>query len=320
MKNILKRLVPLADKLLFPFAVPAALLLKAIRKAGIQRMPFCRKVLFRLGVFPIRDHYYEPQFDNQQTKVDFSKARNLKGIDWNQEFQLQLLKRFVYADELVQAASSKPESSRFSFENDFFRAGDAEYWYQIVRSFKPRRIFEIGSGHSTLMAIDAIRKNELEDPNYKCKHLCVEPYEMPWLEKSGVTVVRRRVEDLDLSFFAELEENDILFIDSSHVIRPHGDVLYEYLELLPSLKKGVIVHIHDIFSPRNYPASWLVDEVRFWNEQYLLEAFLTHNKSWQIIGALNHLKHNFFTDFKKIAPYLSTEHEPGSFYIQKTSL
>lgn len=283
-------------------------------------MPFCRKVLFRLGVFPIRDHYYEPQFDNQQTKVDFSKARNLKGIDWNQEFQLQLLKRFIYADELVQTASSKSENSRFSFENDFFRAGDAEYWYQIVRSFKPRRIFEIGSGHSTLMAIDAIRKNELEDSNYKCKHLCVEPYEMPWLEKSGVIVVRRRVEDLDLSFFAELEENDILFIDSSHVIRPHGDVLYEYLELLPSLKKGVIVHIHDIFSPRNYPASWLVDEVRFWNEQYLLEAFLTHNKSWQIIGALNHLKHNCFADFKKIAPYLSTEHEPGSFYIQKTSL
>lgn len=283
-------------------------------------MPFCKKVLFRLGVFPVRDHYYEPQFDNRQAKIDFSKERNLKGIDWNQDFQLQLLKRFVYADELVQDASSKQESSRFSFENDFFRAGDAEYWYQIVRSFKPRKIFEIGSGHSTLMAIDAIRKNELEDPNYKCKHLCVEPYEMPWLEKSGVIVVRRRVEDLDLSFFAELEENDILFIDSSHVIRPHGDVLYEYLELLPSLKKGVIVHIHDIFSPRNYPKSWIVDEVRFWNEQYLLEAFLTHNKSWQIIGALNHLKHNFFTDFKKIAPYLSTEHEPGSFYIQKTSL
>jgi hypothetical protein len=111
--------------------------------------------------------------------------------------------------------------------------------------------------------------------------------------------------------------NDILFIDSSHVIRPHGDVLFEYLQVLPSLNKGVVVHIHDIFSPKNYPSRFLKDEVKFWNEQYLLEAFLTHNDSWEVIGSLNYLHHNYYKNLKSVAPFLSPEREPGSFYIRK---
>jgi hypothetical protein len=94
-------------------------------------------------------------------------------------------------------------------------------------------------------------------------------------------------------------------------------VLFEYLELLPALSPGVIVHIHDIFSPKNYLKGWLEDEVRFWNEQYLLEAFLTHNRDWKIIGALNYLHHNHYEKLKAVAPYLTHDREPGSFYIQK---
>jgi hypothetical protein len=140
---------------------------------------------------------------------------------------------------------------------------------------------------------------------------------MPWLEETSVSVVRSKVEDVELSFFSKLEENDILFIDSSHIIRPQGDVLFEYIELLPSLRKGVIVHIHDIFSPKNYPKEWLEDKVLFWNEQYLLEAFLTHNSTWKVVGALNYLHHNHYEKFKTVAPFLTLEREPCSFYIQK---
>jgi hypothetical protein len=142
---------------------------------------------------------------------------------------------------------------------------------------------------------------------------------MAWLEKTNVSVIRKKVEDVELSFFSTLQENDILFIDSSHIIRPQGDVLFEYLELLPTINKGVIVHIHDIFSPRNYLKSWLEDEVRFWNEQYLLEAFLCHNNSWKIIGALNYLHHNHYEKLKSVAPFLTPDREPGSFYIQKVA-
>ena len=83
---------------------------------------------------------------------------------------------------------------------------------------------------------------------------------------------RQVVEAVEKSVFQQLEADDLLFIDSSHVIRPQGDVLCEFLEILPTLKKGVIVHLHDVFTPRDYPKAWVVDRVRMWNEQYLMEA------------------------------------------------
>jgi len=271
----------------------------------------------KVGVFPIRNHYYEPQFDNRNPRPDFSQDRNLKGIEWNIPGQLKMLGLFTFCQELLDLPKAKPDSLEFYLNNGAFESGDAEYWYQIIRAIKPKRIFEVGSGYSTLMAVKAINKNYEENPSYKCDHVCIEPYEAPWLEEAGVSVIRKKVEEVGLSFFSQLQENDILFIDSSHIIRPQGDVLFLYLEVLPSLNKGVIVHVHDIFSPKNYPKAWLTDEVRFWNEQYLLEAFLSHNSSWNIIGALNFLHHNYYEELKKVAPFLSPEREPGSFYIQK---
>ncbi len=140
---------------------------------------------------------------------------------------------------------------------------------------------------------------------------------MHWLERTGVSIIRKKIEDVDKVLFSELGENDILFIDSSHIIRPQGDVLFEYLELLPSLSKGVIVHIHDIFSPKDYRDDWMRKEVKFWNEQYLLEAFLTSNRDWKIIGALNFLHHNYFENLRDKCAFLTPDREPGSFYIQK---
>lgn len=317
MKRLIKKLLPVADIMLMPFVYPAAWLMKNIRRAGVHRLPLCKSALMNVGVFPIQNHYYEPQFDNRTPKLDFSQDRKLPGVNWNISGQLELLERFIFSQELADIPKEKPGSLKFYLNNCMFKSGDAEYWYQLIRTIKPSRIFEIGSGNSTLMAISAIAQNQADDPSYKCEHICIEPYEMPWLEESGVSIVRSKVEDVELSFFSKLQENDILFIDSSHIIRPQGDVLFEYLELLPSLRKGVIVHIHDIFSPKNYLKQWLQDEVWFWNEQYLLEAFLTHNSTWKVVGALNYLHHNHYEKFKTIAPFLTPEREPGSFYIQK---
>lgn len=317
MKNLIKKALPVADVMLMPFVYPAAWLLKNIRRAGVHRLPLCKSALMQVGVFPLRNHYYEPQFDHRNPKPDFCQDRNLHGIDWNIPGQLQMLESFTYSQELLGLPNAKQSSLDFHLNNVAFESGDAEYWYQIIRAIKPRRICEVGSGNSTLMAVKAIKKNHEEDPSYTCEHVCIEPYEMPWLEEAGISVNRTKVEEVDISFFSQLQENDILFIDSSHMIRPQGDVLFEYLELLPSLNKGVIVHVHDIFSPKNYPKEWLTDEVRFWNEQYLFEAFLSHNSAWRIIGALNYLHHNHYEQLKMIAPFLSPEREPGSFYIQR---
>jgi hypothetical protein len=317
MNNLIKKLLPVADLVLIPFVYPAAWLLKKIRGAGVHHLPHCKNTLIKVGVFPIKNHYFEPQFDYRTLKQEFSQNRNLPGINWNITGQLEFLERFVFSRELADIPLEKPKSLKFYLNNDSFESGDAEYWYQLIRTIKPRRIFEIGSGNSTLMAIKAITQNQHDDPNYKCEHVCIEPYEMPWLEQLDISVVRSKVEDIDLAYFSKLEEGDILFIDSTHVIRPQGDVLFEYLEVLPSLKKGVIVHVHDIFSPKNYRKDWLQDEVLFWNEQYLLEAFLTHNSTWQVVGALNYLYHNHFEKLKAVALFITPESQPSSFYIRK---
>lgn len=315
----INRILPVIDLLLVPLVYLSARILKKIRRIGVRRLPCCKNALMKVGVFPILDHYYEPQFDYRKTKQSFSLDRKLPGLNWNVAEQLKMLSTFSYGHELADLQHEEPDALGFHLDNINFKSGDAEYWYQIIRSIKPRRIFEVGSGNSTLMAYRAIRVNQKEHPSYQCKHICIEPYEMPWLEKAGITVIRQEIENLDIRFFSELEANDILFIDSSHVIRPQGDVLFEYLELLPTLNKNVIVHLHDIFTPRNYLKEWLEVDVKFWNEQYLLEAFLTHNASWKIIGALNYLHHHHYEQLKLVAPFLTPEREPGSFYIQKIS-
>ncbi|MCP5061609.1 MAG: class I SAM-dependent methyltransferase [Ignavibacteriae bacterium] len=317
MRKFKTSFIPLADIILVLFVYPSAWLLKKIRKLGIHKLPLCKNALLNVGVFPIRNHYYEPQFDMRKIKHSFSAERNLPGINWNIHDQLGYLERFTYSEELANISTEKTEDLQFYFNNGSFRSGDAEYWYQLIRLLKPKKIFEVGSGNSTLMAIAAIRKNQEEDNDYECKHICIEPFERRWLEKTGVSIMRKKVEDVEVSFFLELGENDILFIDSSHIIRPEGDVLFEYLELIPSLNKGVIVHVHDIFSPRNYLSEWLNNDVKFWNEQYLLEAFLSHNNTWEIIGSLNYLHHNHYEKLQEACPFLTHDREPGSFYIQK---
>ena len=288
-----------------------------LRRAGFNKLPSCKHALLKVGVFPICDHYYEPQFNYLGLKQPLSQERILPGIDWNITEQIEILAKLSFSRELIDVPKNKSDKVEFYLDNSLFESGDAEYWYQLIRWLKPKRIFEVGSGNSTLMAIRAIRKNHELDANYHCKHVCIEPYEMPWLEETGVTVVRKKIEDVELDFFTELEINDVLFIDSSHIIRPQGDVLFEYLELLPTLSPGVVVHVHDIFSPRNYPKNWLADKVLFWNEQYLLEAFLSDNRKWKIIGSLNFLHHNYHEELRAVAQFLTTDKEPGSFYIQR---
>ncbi len=300
-----------------PITFLATFWVKMVKKAGSSNV-ISDKIFMQLGVLPVLDHYYQPMINPQKhlTK-SLREDRVLTGIDLNVEEQLNLLSKFNYNEELLKIPLFKTDKTEFYYNNDLYMSGDAEYLYNTIRYFKPKRIFEIGSGHSTLMAVKAIEQNKHES-DYICQHICVEPYEQPILEKIDVVLKREKVENIDLTFFQQLEANDILFIDSSHIIRPQGDVLFEYLELLPTLKKGVIVHVHDIFTPKDYLDEWIFDH-KLWNEQYLLEAFLTFNSSFKIIGALNYLAHNHYNAFAKVAPVFESQkgREPGAFWMQR---
>jgi hypothetical protein len=99
------------------------------------------------------------------------------------------------------------------------------------------------------------------------------------------------------------------------MIRPQGDVLAEYLEILPTLSSGVFVHVHDIFTPRDYLPEWIDTDVKFWNEQYLLEALLANSHRYKIVAALNFLSNNHSQEMKRVCPYLTDDRQPGSFYF-----
>lgn len=286
-------IIPLGDIVLAPFTLAAALLLKLIRRVGVYRMKLSMAIFKYVGVFPIRDHYYEPMFNPRWLRHSLQDDRYLPGINMNVEGQLHLLDQFNFGDELKSFPLHSNSALEYHYSNNNFGPGDAEYLYSLIRLRKPSIVLEIGSGFSTLMARNAVRANQAEDPAYRCRHICIEPYEMPWLESlEGIEILRQPVEAVGRQIFADLGRNDILFIDSSHVIRPQGDVVVEYLEILPLLQTGVYVHIHDIFTPQDYPSRWVIDEVRLYNEQYLVEAFLSFNEKFKIIGALNYLKHH----------------------------
>lgn len=315
-------LFQLLDIILLPVTIPYSFFFKAARKRRFANLPATKGILLKVGVYPIIDHYYEPLFNLKHLKRSLRLDRNLPGIDFNVVSQLDILGQFNYMDELVKFPMEKVDNKiEYCYNHGPFGPGDSEYLYNMIRLFKPGKIIEIGCGSSTLMALNALKKNKEIDSAYKCEHICIEPYEHSWLKECDVKVVRNLVEDVDKELFRSLGKNDILFIDSSHIIRPQGDVLFEYLELLPILNPGVLVHIHDIFSPKDYPDAWVKDAT-LWNEQYLLEAFLTGNKEFEIIGATNFLSHHYYEQFAAKCPVFKVKAniEPGSFWIRKKSL
>ncbi len=306
------------DFLLSIAIIPGAYLMLFFRVKGGARFPQTHKRLQSIGVYPMRDHYYEPLFNVNHLQQALDVPRNLPNLDLCDEAQLALLRSMDKSDEFVafvEAQKTAAPGAGFTIKNEFFEGGDACFFHQFIRHTKPSKIIEIGGGFSTRVANGALKLNAQDGA--ACDHICIEPYEQPWLEKlSDVTLVRKLLQDLDFNWSETLGPGDILFVDSSHIIRPQGDVLKIYLEILPLLPSGVVVHVHDIFTPRDYLRTWIEDDARLWNEQYLLEALLQNDSRYEIVAALNYQKHENFGDLKRVCPYLTPQSEPGSFYFR----
>lgn len=318
-RTIVSFVSPVADILLAPVTFLGALYFALLKRIGLRRLAISRSIFHFTGMFPLVDHYYEPLFNPRHLKAPLDRDRVLPGLDLATENQLNLLSRFTFTEELRRIPVNATSELTYYYHNGSYESGDAEFLYQMVRLYKPKNIIEIGCGQSTLLIQRALTANREENRENNCNHTCVEPYENPWLEKLAVILKRSKVEDLPLEFFSVLGPGDILFIDSSHVVRPQGDCEFEYLRLLPSLAKGVVIHVHDIFTPKDYPREWIVEEGRIWTEQYLLEAFLSHNKDFRVIGAVNYLHHHHRQALAAVAPMLATEpdREPGAFWLEK---
>ena len=238
--------------------------------------------------------------------------------------QLELLDQFAasYRAEYDALPFEHPgRPCRFFVNNGVFESVDAEMLYCIIRNFRPHRIIEIGSGFSTLLAAQAaIVNRDLDAP---CELTAIEPFPSPPLANPlpGLTrLVRTGVEDVALDKFRQLEANDILFIDSSHVLRIGGDVVREYLEILPSLRPGVIIHCHDIYLPADYPKELVLGDRNFWTEQYLLHAFLQFNRAFEVLWAASYM-HLHYPDrlASAFTSYSRGSFWPKSFWMRRVA-
>jgi Methyltransferase domain len=242
----------------------------------------------RIGINVTPNHYYWPipdlrELEHREWRVDPNPA----GLDLRLGEQLEFLNSAVrqYQAECGFADAPGEPGWEFHYNNGWFESVDAEIAYAMVRHYRPRRIIEIGGGFSTRVLAKAVRQND-EQYGFECDLTTIEPYPDKVL-KSGIPGVSRLIEkpiqEVELEQFLSLGERDILFIDSSHVVRVGSDCIYEYLDILPRLQKGVIVHVHDIFLPSDYPRDAVLDRLCFWSEQYLLQAFLALNRDYEVL-------------------------------------
>ncbi len=257
-----------------------------------------RKFVFweSLGLHATPVNYYQPVPDTRKLAARvWPKATPLVGIDLNEKRQLELLSVFVsrFKQEYTQFPITKTgRPNEYYVGNPNFRSVDGEILYCMIRHFRPRKIIEVGSGFSTCLSAQAVEKNQQEKTGYACELTAIEPFPKEFFKKGFPGLARlitEEVENIPLSEFESLGRNDILFIDSSHVLRTGGDIRYLYLEVLPRLRNGVLVHIHDIFLPEDYPRWWVLKARRFWTEQYVLQAFLIFNERYEVLWASNYM-------------------------------
>lgn len=259
----------------------------------------------RFGVEIVPDHFYYPVPNIKKLPNGFfEKQYSCIGIDWriaDQLNQINTLKEYIY--ELP-----------VDFGLKMISALDCSIYYALIRYYKPKKIVEVGCGETTRIAAKACLKNGRQHP---CKLVGIEPYPSPEISKgfAGFSrLIQKEVQHVELKEFTDC---DILFIDSSHVVKAGSDVVTEILEILPRLKKGTLVHFHDIFMPKEY-IRWFPDHRLFFTEQYLLQAFLMYNNSFRVFWASNYMminqKKRLEILFEK---HMQQDYPVSSFWIQR---
>ncbi len=265
---------------------------------------FIHKLGTRAGVHVLPVHYFSEVpniLELQKNKGIWARKSDLPGILIDLEDQVNNLRTIClkYQNEYAGNKFFKEAISKMSvLEYGYI---EAQALHCIVRYYKPKKIIEVGSGISThcMLAASELNKRETGEGS---QITCIEPYRSDKLKALvGIKLIPQMVQTLPFEVFTELEDGDMLFIDSSHTIKPGGDVNYLILEVLPRLRRGVIVQFHDIFFPYDYQPN-ILQTFFHWTETSLLRAFLIHNNTTKIIFCLTHLHFDRTDALKKVFP------------------
>lgn len=270
-------------------------------------------------------HYYQPVFDANSIEASvWHRKHDLPGIAFAPRAQLAFLRELGrFASECEWPEHAKPGLEGYYSQNPSFGYSSACLLHSVVRLIKPSRVVEVGAGMSTLILAGALDVNEQKDGE-RGALLTIDPYPPAVVKdlRSLHTLITSPVQEVALDDVASLSAGDLLFIDSSHVVRTGGDVTFLYLDVLPRLAAGVVVHIHDIQLPFEYPRLYSDGKNGpryFWTEQYLLQALLSDNRRFKILLAGYFLQRDYQDAFLATFPMLQRErHRPtSSFYIER---
>lgn len=267
-------------------------------------------------------HFYSPLVNNDEVRQMQDRiwpaAPHISGIDFNDNEHRRIIesdfRRYSPAFCYPMGVTPGMSSHDYYLQNSHFGGLDALALFSFLQMWRPQRLVELGSGYSTLLMVDINRRFL----NGDLAITCIDPYPLSFLQR-GIPGVKDffplKITEVPLELFSILEKDDILFIDTSHVSKTGSDVNHIYFEILPRLKPGVIIHIHDIFFPEDYPKSWVIEEGRNWNEQYLVRALLMYSSVFKVLFGC----YNAFYNYPELVAGLfgGTLYSGGSLWIRK---
>lgn len=293
----------------------------------------------RLGVHIVPVHYYSSIPDIielEKTQSVWAKKSELPGLEVDLEQQVHNLRSICMP---YQTEYEGNRAYRYAVDNAFgpgYGYVEAQALHGVIRHFKPKRVVEVGSGVSTWCMLAALKMNKEQTGN-DFSITCIDPFPSKKLKAlREIELIEKPVQTVGFEdAFVELGENDLLFIDSSHTVKPGGDVNHLVLEILPKLRAGVVVHFHDITLPYDYSRK-VLHTFFHWTETSLLRAYLVNNDRAKIIFCQSYLHYecqealrelfpgynpqsdiNGMRDVDHKPPYNPTdEHFPSSIYIQ----
>ena len=267
-------------------------------------------------------HFYSPvvslaEMTRDKARLFGAVPRTIAGIDLNESEQLELMTEFETYYNAIPFTATKTAGTRYYYDNPAYSFLDAIILHCMMRHARPKRFIEIGSGFSSCAMLDT---NEQVFSN-AIQTTFIEPY--PKLleslitadDKARVTIVPTRLQDVDPAVFDQLQENDILFVDSTHESKTGSGVNTLFFDVMPRLNAGVFIHIHDVFYPFEYPEDWVFGG-RSWNEIYMLRTFLQHNDKYKIVFVNTFMEHFHETRFQQTMP-LCLKNRGGSIWLRK---
>ncbi|MDQ2728253.1 MAG: class I SAM-dependent methyltransferase [Actinomycetota bacterium] len=264
-------------------------------RALAEHLEAAQQALGRCGSWP-PGHFYSPHPDldlieREQDLLFGDRAETPAGVDIAEEHQLELLGQLAPLSRDQPFGDQPDGRHRYHYANDYFAHGDGLVYHCLLRHVRPSRVVEVGIGYSSALLLDT--NDEFLDASCTPTFIDPNPERMLGLLRSdeqALHLIAEPVQKAPPEVFSSLGAGDMLFIDSSHVTKTGNDVNHLYFEVLPSLASGVLVHVHDIFWPFEYPRQWVLGG-RAWNEAYLLHAFLIGNHNVEVVWFNDYLRH-----------------------------